>query len=86
MLSSYSSSACKEGGLNKELPSHRCPTRSKKYQANTTLQLEQKKMKEYLPATLNFSDTNAVNLPNQLKHENISQGPDEEKWQQGMSN
>lgn len=43
-------------------------------------------MNGHLPATFNFSDINIANPPNQLKHNKIIQGPDKEKWLQGMSN
>ena len=75
-LSPYSLSDCKEVRVNNEPPSHRHHTRSKQQHTNATLQLEQKQMKEYLPFTFNFSDVNATNLPNQLKHNKLIQGPE----------
>ena len=85
-LSPYASSTQKELRMNQERPSHRHPTRSKKQLANTTVQLEQKQMKEHLPATFNFSDINTANPPNQLKYNKLIQGTDKGKWLQGMSN
>ena len=72
--------------MHQEKPSHRHPTCSKKQLASATVQLEQKQMTEHLPATFNFSDVNAANPPNQLKHNKLIQGPCKEKWLQGMSN
>ena len=43
-------------------------------------------MKEHLTATFNFSDANTANPPNKLKHSEIIQGPDKEKWLQGIIN
>ena len=50
------------------------------------MQLKPKQTKEHSLATFNFSEINEANPPNQLKHDELVQGKDKEKWSQGMSN